>query len=444
MPPSKTKPRATPPRLFPAPPFPTLPTLEGLKFATASTGLVYQGRADFLLVALPATATGAGVFTRSQLPAAPVLWTRRHCAQGRPRVLVVNAGNANAFTGTQGLATVKAVARKSAAVFDVRPQQVWQASTGIIGHLLPQPPMLAALDRAATRLARKPRANKDGAAPLPPPVPWRKAARAIMTTDRYPKAATCTVNLGGVKVHLVGIAKGAAMIAPNMATTLAFVFTDAALPAKLLQSLLRQAIVPTFNSITVDADTSTNDTALLLSTGVRRARGAAITSPRDVRLKAFRQGLHTVLERLAMGVVSDGEGARLRAGVRVEGAASNPAAQKLARAVASSLLVKTALAGADSNWGRIVMALGNAGVALTAHHVGVEIHGTIGQTKTSVVLARHGRGCVARKDAPVIKKLMAQPCIDIVCRVGRGRGTAFMWTCDIGTEYVRFNSAYPS
>jgi glutamate N-acetyltransferase/amino-acid N-acetyltransferase len=397
--------------------FPALPPIAGVRLAVGAAGVRYQGRTDLLLAEFAPGTAVAGVFTRSLTAAAPVGWSRRAAGGGRARALVVNSGNANAFTGRAGDKAVAATAKAAAALVGGPPGQVMVASTGVIGEPLPAERIVAALP------ALRARAGAD----------WPAAARAIMTTDTFPKMATRTVRLGGRAVTLNGIAKGAGMIAPDMATMLAFLFTDAALPAPVLRPLLKEAVAGSFNCITVDGDTSTNDTVLLFATGA--AGNKAPRSAADPALKAFRKALNEVALELAQMIVRDGEGATKFVAVTVSGAASDAAARRIALAVANSPLVKTAIAGEDANWGRIVMAVGKAGEKASRDRLRIAIGG--------VPVAVRGGAVPGYDEAPVAAHMKGRE-IAIAVDVGVGRGKATVWTCDLTHDYIAINADYRS
>ena len=316
--------------------YPDLPAVEGVRFATAEAGIRYKNRTDVLLVALDAGTQAAGVLTRSKCPSAPVDWCRTVLKKGTARGLVVNSGNANAFTGKTGAEAVAQTAHIAAAALNCAPDDILLASTGVIGEPLDATKFEGVLQDCVKRAAT---------------TPWIEPARAIMTTDTFPKVATKRVKIDGVEVTLNGIAKGAGMIAPDMATMLSFIFTDAPIGAEALQVLLSRQTKTSFNAITVDSDTSTSDTLLIFATGAAAKRGCpTITNPADRRLAAFRKALAAMLLDLAHQIIRDGEGARHFVSITVEGAKS-----------ANSALVKTAIAGEDANWGRIVAAVGKAG-----------------------------------------------------------------------------------
>ncbi len=327
--------------------FPEMPPVDGVRLATAAAGIRYPGRTDVLLALFGAGTTVAGVFTRSKCPSAPVDWCRAHIKAGRASALVVNSGNANAFTGKSGRAATKMTAQIAADAVTCSEDAVLLASTGVIGEPLDATKFTGAMQRLVADAA---------------PGGWHDAAKAIMTTDTFPKGAAAFVRLGGGIVTICGIAKGAGMIAPDMATMLSFVFTDAPIAAAVLQSLLRAGVENTFNAVTIDGDTSTSDTLLAFATGAVSARGVAkIARLSDPRVAAFRKGLDSVLANLAEQVARDGEGARKLVEIVVEGATSKRSARRIALSIANSPLVKTAIAGEDANWGRVVMAVGKAG-----------------------------------------------------------------------------------
>ncbi|MGZ9092666.1 MAG: bifunctional glutamate N-acetyltransferase/amino-acid acetyltransferase ArgJ, partial [Rhodoplanes sp.] len=331
-----------------APPhFPDIPDIPGVRLATAAAGIRYPGRTDVLLVLFDPGTTVAGVFTRSKCPSAPVDWCRARLRPGGARALVVNSGNANAFTGKAGREAAKLTAEITAAAAECRPTEVFLASTGVIGEPLDARKFSQVMDHLVQSAA---------------PGQWHAAAKAIMTTDTFPKGAAAIVRLGNVPVTICGIAKGAGMIAPDMGTMLAFVFTDAPIAQPVLQNLIARGVEDTFNAVTIDGDTSTSDTLLAFATGAAAARGVPkIARPGDPRLAPFRKAFDAVLANLAEQVARDGEGARKLVEVIVEGAASKRAARRVALSIANSPLVKTAIAGEDANWGRVVMAVGKAG-----------------------------------------------------------------------------------
>ncbi len=400
---------------------PDVPPVEGVRFATGAVGIRYPDRTDVLLALFDKGTEVAGVFTTSRCPSAPVDWCRRRLPRGRARALVVNSGNANAFTGKVGAQAVAATATRAAAALGLPAKQIFIASTGVIGEPLDATKFDGVFERLGNAAA------PDGIT---------DAARAIMTTDTFPKVATATVDLGGVPVTLTGIAKGAGMIAPDMATMLAFVFTDAPVAARALQDVLGHGVATSFNAITVDSDTSTSDTLMLFATGAAAQRGAPrIETAKDKRLKPFRAALDTLLLDLAHQVVKDGEGARKFITVTVKGAASTKAAKRIALAVANSPLVKTAVAGEDANWGRVVMAVGKAGEKANRDRLAIWFAGT---------RVAHRGLRDPDYDEAAVSELMRRPDVPITVDLGIGSGSATVWTCDLTREYVAINGDYRS
>ena len=396
-----------------------LPPLAGVRLATGKAGIKYRDRTDVLMMVLAPGTQVAGVFTQSKTASAPVEWCRRQLATGVARVLVVNSGNANAFTGKAGQDGVREVAESAAGVVGCRAQEVFLASTGVIGEPLPY----QKINRILGQLA------DSGAAGG-----WRAAAEAIMTTDTYPKLASTTAYIDGHRVTINGIAKGSGMIAPDMATMLAFVFTDANLPAAVLQPMLSEAAQRSFNCITVDSDTSTSDTLLLFAT----ARGAAhptINKPGDKRVDQFRDKLNAVLLDLALQVVKDGEGATKLIQVDVSGAQSNESAKKIALAIANSPLVKTAVAGNDANWGRVVMAVGKAGEPADRDKLKIMFG--------DHVVAEKGERALSY-DEQLATKAVSGAEVLISVDLGLAKGKARVWTCDLTEGYIRINGSYRS
>ncbi len=398
-----------------------MPAVAGVALAAGAAGVRYAGRDDVMLALLAPGTAAAGVFTRSKTAAAPVAWCRRALAQGggSARAVVVNAGNANAFTGRAGDEAARRTAEAAARLAGARAEEVFIASTGVIGE-----PLDDARIRAALGPLRE-RASPDG---------WEAAARAIMTTDTFPKGAARTAEIDGETVTLAGIAKGSGMIAPDMATMLAFVFTDAAIPAAALQPMLVRANAQSFNCITVDGDTSTSDTLMLFATG-RGPRHGPVEDPRDRRLAGFRRALEELLVDLACQVVRDGEGAQKFVTVTVTGAASPAAARRIALAIANSPLVKTAIAGSDPNWGRIVMAVGKAGERADRDRLMIRIGG--------VTVAENGAVHPAYCEEDAARHMRGRE-IDIAVDVGVGRGRARVWTCDLTHGYIDINADYRS
>ncbi|MDX2095152.1 MAG: bifunctional glutamate N-acetyltransferase/amino-acid acetyltransferase ArgJ [Alphaproteobacteria bacterium] len=393
---------------------PTLPPLAGVTMAAGQAGIRYANRTDVLLVALAEGTTAAGVFTRSKAPSAPVDWCRTILAGGTGRALVVNSGNANAFTGRRGVAAVEGTAQAAAAAVGCSPQEVYLASTGVIGEPLDYRKIAQALPTLHGALA---------------PDSWADAAAAIMTTDTFPKAATRQVIIGGQPVTINGIAKGSGMIAPDMATMLAFVFTDAKIAAPLLQHMLQQSNAKSFNAITVDGDTSTSDTALMFATG------ASGITPAGEDEQRFLDALTALMIDLAKQVVMDGEGAQKLMTIAVKGAESDAAAHRIGLSIGNSPLVKTAVAGEDANWGRIVMAVGKSGERVDRDRLAVSIGG--------VVIARDGERVEGYDEAPVAAHMKTRD-IRIAVDIGLGGGEATIWTCDLTHGYIDINADYRS
>jgi glutamate N-acetyltransferase/amino-acid N-acetyltransferase len=397
-------------------PLPALPAVAGVRMAVGEAGIRYHGRADVLLAAFAEGTTVAGVFTRNQCPGAPVTWCREMLPGGLARGLVVNAGNANVFNGVAGQRAVEATAGAAAETLGVAAETVFLASTGVIGEPMPAQKIVAVMKSLHDGLAE---GGLEG------------AARAIMTTDTFPKGATRTARLGGVEVTIAGIAKGSGMIAPDMATMLSFIFTDAAVPAPALQAMLAKGVDHSFNCITIDSDTSTSDTVLLFATG--QARNKPTEDP--AALADFRRALNEVMHDLAMLVVRDGEGAQKLVKITVDGAVSNQSAKKIGLAIANSPLVKTAIAGEDANWGRIVMAVGKAGEPADRDRLAIAVGGTW--------MAKAGGVVPGYNEAPVVTHMKGRD-IDIEVDIGLGQGRATVWTCDLTHGYIDINGSYRS
>jgi glutamate N-acetyltransferase/amino-acid N-acetyltransferase len=399
--------------------FPELPPVAGVRFATAEAGIKYRDRRDVLLMLFDPGTIVAGVFTRSKCPSAPVEWCKAALRSGKARALLVNSGNANAFTGRRGRDAVRLSAGYVAKAAKCSANTVFAASTGVIGEPLDPKKLAGVVDDAVARAQ---------------PGPWIEAGRAIMTTDTYVKLATRSVKLGGGTVTINGIAKGAGMIAPDMATMLSFIATDAPIARPVLQKLLSDGVKDSFNAITVDSDTSTSDTLLLFATG--QAKGVKpIRTTADPRLKAFRKAFDEVLLDLAHQVVKDGEGARKFVEVRVKGAATKQAARKIAFSIANSPLVKTAIAGEDANWGRVVMAVGKAGEKADRDRLAIWFG--------DIRVARKGARDPAYSEERA-STYMRNPAIVITVDLGIGKGADRVWTCDLTKEYVAINGDYRS
>jgi len=400
---------------------PRMPAIEGVRIATAQAGIKYKGRTDLLAMVFDEGTTVAGVFTRSKCPSAPVDFCRQNLAGGTARALIVNSGNANAFTGKRGRESTALTAKAAARAAGCGEGEVFLASTGVIGEPLDTTKFAHLLDAMVAG------AQADG---------WADAGKAIMTTDTYPKYATAKVLLGETEVTINGIAKGAGMIAPDMATMLSFIATDAPIEAPVLQNLLSKGVGKTFNAVTVDSDTSTSDTLILFATGAAARRGAPrITEAKDARLAQFRRALNRILKNLALQVVRDGEGARKQVEVTVTGAKSARSAKRVALSIANSPLVKTAVAGEDANWGRVVMAVGKAGEPADRDLLDIWFG--------DIRVAHQGERDPAYSEAAT-SGYMKRDEIAIRVDLGLGRGKATVWTCDLTKDYVAINGDYRS
>jgi glutamate N-acetyltransferase/amino-acid N-acetyltransferase len=395
-----------------------MPEIAGVTLAAGACGIAKSVRSDVLLVELAVGTTVAGTFTRSLAASAPVKWSKRAVKGGQARGLVVNAGNANTYTGPAGKEAAERIAQAVADQFSCRPSRVFVASTGVIGQPLSYEKIIGALPGLRRQLS---------------PMPWDTAAKAIMTTDTFPKGATRQARIGGVPVTINGIAKGSGMIAPNMATMLAFAFTDAAIPAKVLQSLMSGAVDKSFNCITVDSDTSTSDTALLFATGA--AKHPAVKRANDPVLDDFRAKLDDLMTDLAHQIVRDGEGASKFVAITVSGAESDKAARRIGLSIANSPLVKTAIAGADANWGRIIMAVGKAGEKAAIDKLLISIGGH--------PVTRGGGPVPGYDEAPVASHMKGQE-VEISVDVAVGSGACTVWTCDLTHGYIDINADYRS
>jgi glutamate N-acetyltransferase / amino-acid N-acetyltransferase len=401
--------------------FPEMPEIAGVRMATAAAGIRYKGRADVLVALLDKGTTVAGVFTKSKCPSAAVDWCRDKIKAGKARMLVVNSGNANAFTGRSGREAARYTAASAGKAANCKPGEVLLASTGVIG----EPLDARAFDRVMDDLVV---AAKPGN--------FEAAARAIMTTDTFPKGAAATAKFGNATVTICGIAKGAGMIAPDMATMLSFVFTDAPIAAPVLQTLLAKGVADSFNAVTIDGDTSTSDTLLAFATGAASEHGApAIARAADPRLKGFIEALDIVLKSLAEQVARDGEGARKLVEVIVEGAASAKSARRVAMSIANSPLVKTAIAGEDANWGRVVMAVGKAGEPADRDRLSIWFNG--------IRVAHKGMRDPHYDEAEVSAEMKKQV-IELKVGLGIGQGRDRVLTCDLTKEYVAINGDYRS
>ncbi|MHC4047236.1 bifunctional glutamate N-acetyltransferase/amino-acid acetyltransferase ArgJ [Bradyrhizobium sp. 23AC] len=400
---------------------PDMPTIAGIRLATAEAGIRYKNRTDVLLAVMDKGTAVAGVFTKSKCPSAPVEWCRAKLKGGKARALVVNSGNANAFTGKTGRTSTALTAKIAAKAVGCSEGEIFLASTGVIGEPLDATKFDGVLGRLAEAAE---------------PGDYLAAAKAIMTTDTFPKVATATVKLGKAKVTINGMAKGAGMIAPDMATMLSFIFTDAPIAPAALQALLKSGVEDTFNAVTIDGDTSTSDTLLAFATGAAAEHGAPkISRASDPRLKAFVKAFNQMLANLSEQVARDGEGARKLVEITVEGAKTKASARKIAMSIANSPLVKTAIAGEDANWGRVVMAVGKAGEPADRDKLSISFNG--------IRVAKSGARDPDYDEAQVSEAMKA-PEIAIKVSLGLGKGRDRVLTCDLTKEYVAINGDYRS
>jgi glutamate N-acetyltransferase/amino-acid N-acetyltransferase len=398
-------------------PFPAIPPIAGVTPRVARARYKDWDRCDLTYVELAEGTAVAGVFTRNVCCSSEVEMGREQVRLGRARALVVNAGNANAFTGYRGREAVEQIMAQVAQHLGCEPSDVFVSSTGVIGLPLPK-------DKARAGVA---------AALDAPQCSWEEAAATIGTTDTFPKGAVATAIVGGRTVTLAGIIKGSGMIAPDMATMLGYLFTDAAVEPAFLQHLLSASSDDTFNCITVDSDTSTSDTVLAFATG--KAGNAPLASFDDPGADAFAAALHDVCRQLAHLVVRDGEGAQKFIEVRVTGATSDESARRIGLAIANSPLVKTAIAGEDANWGRVVMAVGKAGEPADRDKLSIGFGG--------VWAARDGQPLADYDEAPVAEHLAGREVL-VEVDIGLGEGSATVWTCDLTHGYIAINADYRS
>ena len=397
--------------------FPDLPPIAGIKLGTAASGMRYQGRDDLLLISLAPESSVAGVFTQSDTAAAPVGWSRKIAKTGTAAAIITNAGNANAFTGSRGDDAVHEMVNHLASHLDCDAGAIMVASTGVIGEPLDAAKLVPYFEALVTQ------SNAS----------WQDAANAILTTDTFAKGAHATCMIDGVSVDICGIAKGSGMIAPNMATMLGYIGTDAAVPADVLADCLRAANDDSFNAITVDSDTSTNDSVFLMASGM--AGNRLIADVNDPALADFRAALAAVMRDLAIQIVRDGEGATKLVTIDIAGAKSNVIARQIGLAIANSPLVKTAIAGEDANWGRIVMAIGKLGIGIPSDAISIDIGG--------FAVARDGMRIADYDETPIAVHMTGQM-IDLAVTVGAGDGTARVWTCDLTHGYISINADYRS
>ena len=398
--------------------FPDMPPIGGVQISVAETKLKYKGRPDLLMMAFDEGTSVAGVFTKSLCPSAPVDWCRQHLSGGEARGLIVNAGNANAFTGQAGADACEAMVAAVADTLTCRPSRIYAASTGVIGEVLP------AKDLAPFVASMTPSADANA---------WQDAATAIMTTDTFAKGSTRTADINGTSVCINGVAKGSGMIAPDLATMLSFIVTDAKVDSDVLQDILSDAVERSFNRTTVDSDTSTSDTVMAFATGASGSDD--VTDSDDPALDAFKDAMLAVCTDLAMQVVRDGEGASKFIAVRVTGAEDDAAAKRIGLSIANSPLVKTAIAGEDANWGRIVMAVGKAGERAERDKLCIRIGG--------IDVAKDGAAVDGFDETPVAAHMKGQE-IDIEVDIALGDGDATVWTCDLTHGYISINADYRS
>jgi len=404
---------------------PQIAPVAGVTLAAGSAQVRYKNRTDVMLARIAPGSSMAGVFTRSSTRSAPVLWcqdaltrTGGTAPEGKPLAIVVNSGNANAFTGRAGEESVQALATAVAETLGTDERAVYQASTGVIGERLPHAKIEGVLGGLADALS---------------PEAWHEAAAAIMTTDTFPKLASATAELGGKPVTISGFTKGSGMIAPDMATMLGFVFTDAAIAPAALQAMLRDSTDRSFNAITVDSDTSTSDTVLLAATG--QAGNATVTDAGDPAATGFRVALDAVMRNLAHQIVRDGEGATKFIEIGVTGAETDAAARVIALSIANSPLVKTAFAGEDPNWGRIVMAVGKSGEAADRDRLTIRFG--------DILVAENGWVAETYREDDGASYMEA-PELAVTVDVGVGQGRSTVWTCDLTHGYIEINADYRS
>jgi glutamate N-acetyltransferase/amino-acid N-acetyltransferase len=399
-------------------PLPEMPPVPGVRVATGMAEIRYRAREDVMVMAFPAGTTAAGVFTKNRCPGAPVEWSRAALKGGRARGLVVTSGNSNVFTGKAGRETCERTAAEAARILGCKPREVFLASTGVIGERLPTEKLVGALPKVFDAVQE---------------AGFAHAAKAIMTTDTFPKAATRTARIGDATVTIAGIAKGSGMIAPDMATMLSFVATDAKIPAAALQALLKKGCDRSFNCITVDSDTSTSDTVMLFATGA--AKHPRVPAEGGAVLKDFARALNEVLMDLALMVARDGEGAQKLIRIDVTGATTARSAHRIAMSIANSPLVKTAIAGEDANWGRIVMAVGKSGEPADRDRLSIAVGGTW--------MARDGGVVDGYDETPVVAHMKGRE-VEITVDIGLGKGKATVWTCDLTHGYIDINGSYRS
>ena len=406
---------------------PDLLPVKGFRLAVAESGIKYQDRPDLMLLVADQPAVIAGVLTTSRTASAPVDWCRKVLEGGTARAVFVNAGNANAFTGQAGVDTVEETAFAVADSIRASDDEVLLASTGVIGEPLDAGLMIRHLPAMQQSMNEAASSHQDLGQD------WEQAAEAIRTTDTFAKATSRRLMLNGVEVTITGIAKGSGMIAPDMATMLSFIATDAAIAPAVLQAMTRRIADRSFNAITVDSDTSTSDTVLVLASGM--AGNAEISDPASRDAEDFAAALHDLMVELAQLIVRDGEGATKFITITVAGAEDDQAARRMGLAIANSPLVKTAIAGEDANWGRIVMAVGKSGEKADRDQLSIAMGG--------VVIARDGQRVADYDETPVAEHMKGQE-ITIAVNAGVGDGAAVVWTCDLTHGYISINADYRS
>ena len=386
---------------------------KGFKAAGIHCG-IKKSRKDIALIVSEYPATAAAVFTLNKVQAAPVLVCKKHLEESAAfKAIIVNSGNANACTGDQGYADAVIMASETASALGVNPEEIFVSSTGVIGETLPMEKIISGIRNVALQLDES---------------EYLSAAEAIMTTDTFSKSYSATFLINGIEVNIGGIAKGSGMIHPNMATMLGFITTDAAIDKKVFQNLLKNTVDKTFNRITVDGDTSTNDMVIALANG---ASGISI-EPNTPMYEIFEEQLFTLLKKLAIDIIKDGEGATKLIEITVEGALNDDDAVKAARSVSLSPLVKTAIHGEDANWGRILAAVGYSGIEFDPDKFEIEINGTpiLKQNYTVTLPIAEANKTLKPKEIKIVLKLHA------------GNGSATYWTCDFSEDYVKINGSY--
>ena len=401
--------------------FPKMPKVKGIEIGSAKSGVKYKGRSDIFTAIFDKGTNVAGVFTQSKIPAEPVNLCKKNISDGKARALVVNAGFANAFTGLRGKKINKSISANIKKLIKCNEKDIFICSTGVIGEQIPLRPT----NKAISESLKKGNSN------------WKECSKAITTTDTFRKACGKEIIIDGQKISIAGIAKGSGMISPNMATMLAFIFTDAAIDNRVLQTLLNLELRNSFNAITVDSDTSTNDTVLVFATGkaMNKNESKIISRTGDPRLIQFRKAFSEIMHELAIQIVKDGEGATKLIHVKVSGAVNSSSAKKIARSIADSPLVKTAIGASDPNWGRIIMAMGKTKESIQSKKVSLRIG------KNLVI--RSGEVSRSYSESKT-KKYMKGEEILLSIDLGLGNSESDIWTCDLTEEYIRINADYRS